>query len=164
MHAALQMMGPASCAFPVEAHKWEGNVPWWAGWEIFNPSSKLICSVALHSSCLGSYYLNSSYSTCAVMLTPVMLSHCSPVPWPPQGGWLQAGSPGMRSFLTWYILPQALLRHQGGPKPRSSITRKSCVSCFRLYNGELQPCLSCGCCYKLVLSDLLHCTLILQGS
>lgn len=157
-------MGPASCAFPVEAHKWEGNVPWWAGWEIFNPSSKLICSVALHSSCLGSYYLNSSYSMCAVMLIPAMLSHCSPVPWPPQGGWLQAGSPGMRSFLTWYILPQALLRHQGGPKPCSSITRKSCVSCFRLYNGELQPCLSCDCCYKLVLSDLLHCTLILQGS
>lgn len=38
------------------------------------------------------------------------------------------------------------------------------MSCFGLCNGELQPCLSHSCCYKLIPFDLLHCAVNLQGS
>lgn len=57
-------MGPGSCLCSAEAHKGQGNVPWWAEQEIFNPSSKLICSVTLDSWWFGSKHLGLSYVCC----------------------------------------------------------------------------------------------------
>lgn len=140
------MMGPASCAFPVETHKWEGNVPWWAGWEIFNSSSKLTF-VTLHSLLFGSYHLNSSVLWCW-LLWLLHIAHQS----------LGHLSDETFSYLTYSTLSSA---------PAS---RRTQMLLFH-HKWELWGLLwavQCGVASLLILWLLLepgsHCTLILQGS
>lgn len=141
---------------PAKTQKWEGSA---LVSKLGNPpGSRIICSVTLCTSslCSSSYLLNSTcpgFCDALMLLTSPMVA--SEI-WGRSSGLRSRGHSFLQHVLSW-----ALLWNQGGSKPHS-INGSSWISCFELYRGKLQPRLSCGSCYKLALSDILHCTLVLQ--